>query len=191
VVGVLHVRDLFRHRDTPPDAFDPRALVRPILTVPITKHAHELLEEMRTHRCHIALIVDEYGGTGGIVTLADLVEALVGPVDDRTAAGGASPIDGRPEPDGSVLLDGLMRLDDFEEIAGVRLGDAAHEAVETLGGLVAAVLGRFPEVGEELTVAERRLRVEARDGLRVAAVRLLPPEAARGDVAVTRGEQRA
>jgi len=180
VVGVLHVRDLFRHRDTPPGAFDLRTLVRPILSVPITEHAHELLEEMRAERRHIALVVDEYGGTAGVVTVEDLVQALVGPVAEEAAAADEPPTDGRPEPDGSVLFDGLTRLEEFEEAAGIRLDQAAHRTVETLGGLTAAVLGRFPEVGEELTVAGRRLRIEARDGLRVAAVRLLPTQRSPG-----------
>ena len=67
-----------------------------------------------------------------------------------------------------------MRVEEFEEAAGVRLGDASHESVDTLGGLFSAVLGRFPTIGEEITIDGRTLRVEARDGLRVSTVRLLP-----------------
>jgi CBS domain containing-hemolysin-like protein len=82
--------------------------------------------------------------------------------------------DGRVEVDDSILLDGLMRVEEFQEVTGVRLDDESHEGVETLGGLLAAVLGRFPEVGEEIVIGGRRLRVEARDGLRVETVRCLP-----------------
>jgi CBS domain containing-hemolysin-like protein len=119
--------------------------------------------------------VDEYGGTAGMVTLRDLLEALVGRIED-----GLPPLDsigsgGQVEPDGSLLLDGRMRVDEFQEAAGVRVDDKTHEDVDTLGGLITAMLGRFPGVGEEIAIGGRIVRIETRDGLRVALVRLLPP----------------
>jgi CBS domain containing-hemolysin-like protein len=80
-----------------------------------------------------------------------------------------------PEPDGSVIFDGLTRLDVWEEETGLRLGEADRESAETLGGLVMARLEHIPDVGEEAQVAGRTLRVEQLDGRRVSAVRLLPP----------------
>ena len=80
-----------------------------------------------------------------------------------------------PEPDGSVIFDGLTRLDVWEEETGLRLGEADREAAETLGGLVMARLEHIPDVGEEAQVAGRTLRVEQLDGCCVSAVRLLPP----------------
>jgi CBS domain containing-hemolysin-like protein len=143
--------------------------------VPQTKPAAELLEELRTNRSEIAVVLDEYGGTAGIVTLQDLLEALVGRIEDEPRAHAPASIPVPAEPGHPLLLDGLMRVDEFEEVAGVRVKVGSREGVETLGGLITAVLGRFPEVGEEVTVGGRRLRVEARDRLRVTAVRLLPP----------------
>jgi putative hemolysin len=101
----------------------------------------------------------------------------VGRIGEDTGAPGetlftAEPV---PEPDGSLLLEGLTRLDEFAELTGLRLEPALRGRVDTLGGLVMAELGRVPEVGDEVEVAGRRLRVEALDGRRVAAVRLLPP----------------
>jgi putative hemolysin len=174
VVGVLHVRELFKHRNTAPAAFALRALTRPPVIVPETKYAADVLEEMRRNRCHLAVVIDEYGGTAGIVALRDLLEALIGRIEDGPPRDGHAVIDGRVERDNSLLLDGLMRVEEFEEATGVRLDDESHEGVETLGGLLAAVLGRSPEVGEEVVIGERRLRVEARDGLRVKTVRCLP-----------------
>jgi magnesium and cobalt exporter, CNNM family len=174
VLGILYVRDVFRYCRTQPDSFDVRMLIRPPLIVPETKYGSELIEDMRSNRTHIALVVDEYGGTAGIITLIDLLEALVGPIEDGPAADNASVTDGRIESDGSVLLDGLMRVEEFEEVARLRLDDQAHEGVDTLGGLIAAVLGRFPKVGEEVEIGGRILSIEALDGLRIAAVRLLP-----------------
>jgi putative hemolysin len=175
ILGILHMRELFKHRHTPSDAFDLKALIRPPLMVPETKDAADLLEDMRANRCHIAVLVDEYGGTAGMVTLRDLLEALVGRIED-----GLPPLDsigsgGQVEPDGSLLLDGRMRVDEFQEAAGVRVDDKTHEDVDTLGGLITAMLGRFPGVGEEIAIGGRTVRIETRDGLRVALVRLLPP----------------
>jgi len=175
ILGILHIRELFRHRNTFPDAFDLKALIRPALMVPETRDGADLLEDMRTNRCHLAVVVDEYGGTAGMVTLRDLLEALVGRIED-----GSSPLDsitrgGTIEPDGSLLLDGLMRVEEFEEAAGVRVGEKSHDGVDTLGGIIAAILGRFPTVGEEIAIGGRTLRIEARDGLRTSLVRLLPP----------------
>jgi putative hemolysin len=175
ILGILHMRELFKHRHTPSDAFDLKALIRPPLMVPETKDAADLLEDMRANRCHIAVLVDEYGGTAGMVTLRDLLEALVGRIED-----GLPPLDsigsgGQVEPDGSLLLDGRMRVDEFQDAAGVRVDDKTHEDVDTLGGLITAMLGRFPGVGEEIAIGGRIVRIETRDGLRVALVRLLPP----------------
>ena len=174
VIGILHVRELFKHRMSPPQAFDLRSVIRAPLLAPETKYAAELLEDMRTNRCHTAVVVDEYGGTAGIVTLRDLLEALVGRIDDTLATELNAPIEGTFEADGSLLLDGLMRVEEFEETVGVRLDAASHEGIDSLGGLFTAVMGRFPATGEEITVEGRTLRVESRDGLRVSTVRVLP-----------------
>jgi putative hemolysin len=176
LIGIVNVRELFRHRHGPAEAFSLRALLHPPLLVPETKHAAELLEEMRAARCHVAIVVDEYGGTAGMITLRDLLEALVGRIEDGPVIAGDAPVsDGRLEPDGSMLLDGLLRVDEFQDLAGVRLSeDEWQVGVETIGGLIAATLGRFPKVGEEVVIGGRRVKVERLDGFRVAAARLLP-----------------
>jgi putative hemolysin len=176
VVGALHVRDLFAALELEP--FDLAPLVRPVLTVPATKPADDLLDEMRTSRLQLAVVLDEFGGTAGIVTLENLVEGLIGRIEDEwPVAVGVDPVQG-VAPDGSVLLDGLTRLDELEELADVQLDQSAHEAVETVGGLVMAVLGRMPREGDEVTVAGRTIQVVRLDGRRVDLVRLLPSEAA-------------
>ena len=175
IIGILHLRELFTHRNTPSHAFALRPLIRATLIVPDSKYAAELLEDMRSNRRHVAILVDEYGGTAGMVTLSDLLEALVGRIDDAPPAGGGITKEGSVEADGSVLLDGLMRVKEFEEAAGLHVEAESHEGVETLGGLIAATLGRIPEVGEQIAIGGRTVRVEARDGRRIATVRLLPP----------------
>lgn len=172
VIGFLHLRDLFRHRHATPSTFTLRSLVRAPLTVPETRYAADLLEDMRCNRCHVAVVVDEYGGTAGMLTLRDLLEALVGRIED-------APDTQQPTAERRIedvqLLDGLMRVEEFEEAAGIRLADEERQGVDTLGGLVASLVGRFPEVGEEVAIGSRRVRVEERDGFRIAKLRLLPP----------------
>jgi CBS domain containing-hemolysin-like protein len=181
ILGVLHVRDLFPVLAHPAGGFELRGLLRPVLTVPESKPADDLLEDMRTSRRHLAVVVDEYGGTSGIVVLEDLMESLVGRIEDEPVGG--SPGAPRPpapaEPDGSRLLDGLTRIHELEEILGTRIDEADEAGVETLSGLVMATLGRLPAVGDAINVAGRTLRVERLQGRRVAAARLLaPPPAA-------------
>jgi CBS domain containing-hemolysin-like protein len=155
-----------------------RALLQPALVAPASKPADDLLDELRTTRQQLAVLLDEYGGTAGIVTLQDLVEALVGHIEAERVTGEPT-ISPRPAaaPDGSILLDGLTRLAEFEEVAGVRLGEPANAAVDTLGGLVMFQLGRLPAVGDQVRIGPWLLRVEALDGRRVAAVRLVQARA--------------
>jgi CBS domain containing-hemolysin-like protein len=150
------------------------SFIRVPLIVPDSRYAAELLEDMRANHCHIAILVDEYGGTAGMATLRDLLEALVGRIDDAPPAADGVTREGGVEPAGSVLLDGLMRVDEFEEVTGLPVAEESHEGIETLGGLMAAKLGRIPNVGEQIAIGARTLRVEGRAGRRVARVRLLP-----------------
>ncbi len=175
ILGALPVRDLIGVARRPPERFDLRALLRPVLTVPESRRADDLLEDMRAAGCDLAVVVDEYGGTAGLVTLRDLLRALVGRIDEAVA-GRTSPESGllRPAPDGSVMLDGLTRIHELEELIGQDLDEAETGGADTLGGLIMARLDRLPQVSDEVTVAGRRLRVEALHGRRVGLARLLP-----------------
>jgi putative hemolysin len=173
IVGILDVLLLFKLRDAPPDGFVLRPLLAAPVMVPETMYGADLLQQLRDTRASMAIVVDEYGGTAGIVTLSNLFEALVGSVESGPDLGTA---DGKPAQanDGSMLFDGLTRIDEFGEVVGVRFEDETTRGLETLGGMVAAILGRMPQIGDEIELGGRRLRVEARDGLRVSSVRLLP-----------------
>jgi putative hemolysin len=172
ILGVIRVRDLLPLARQPRERFDLRALIRPVLTIPESRPADDLLEDMQRAGRHFAVVVDEYGGTAGIVTLADLMRALVGPIDEESSLG--PPRRASVELDGSMLLDGLLRLHELEELIGVDLKEPARAGVETLGGLVMALLDRMPRVGDEVIVAGRRVRVEQLQGRRIGVVRLLP-----------------
>ena len=176
MVGVLHALDFYDALTASGPAgvaASLRSLLRPVMTVPETKPADDVLDEMRMSGQYFAVVIDEYGGTAGVLTFDDLVEALVGPM--RHERGDTDAI-ARPVAavDGSLVLDGLTRLDEWEEQTGIRLSAEDHDAVDTVGGLVMTRLGRIPEAGDEIAAGGRTLRVEAMDELRVASVRLLP-----------------
>lgn len=146
IVGFVHGKDLFLHPlvDTP--EFDLENIVRPPLFVPENKRASDLLWEMQRKRNHMALIVDEYGELSGLVTTEDLLEELVGEIEDEHDVDEMS----RAErlADGSLLIDGLISLNDLEELLDIKFD--AGLPCDTLAGLILLKLGKFPERGEKV-----------------------------------------
>ncbi len=126
------------------------------------------LSEMRRDRAHLAIVVDEYGGTAGIVTLEDLVEELIGDIQDEYDSDEARP---RQLHGGQVEVDGLLNLDEFAEQTGIELPEGPYE---TVAGYLLAALGHLPDGGESAVVAGRRLTVTQLDGRRIARVRVGP-----------------
>ncbi len=185
VIGILHVKDAFRLVWTDPAAADKPVAeaVRPAYFVPETKPIDELLAELRARRTHMAIVVDEYGGLAGIVTLEDLIEELVGDIADEFDPGyepfneiapGVLEVDGRVP-----LLDLLDRLDlEREKLEPLE--------AESVGGLIADRLGRIPQEGDVVEAGPLRFEVRTMDGYRVARVRvelLTPSSEETGDEA--------
>jgi CBS domain containing-hemolysin-like protein len=166
VVGVMHVKDLVTGEFGDGHEFDLRALTRPVEPVPETLPVDELLARLQAERAHMSFVIDEYGGLAGIVTLEDVLESLVGQIQDEFEL-----LETEVEqlPDGALLVNGLVPLDEFNRRFGVTI---ASEAVETLGGLVFELLGRKPELGDCVYVDGYSLTVAALDGLRIARLRL-------------------
>ncbi|MGE3334794.1 MAG: hemolysin family protein [Rhodospirillaceae bacterium] len=121
-------------------------LLRPVLFVSPAVRVLDLLLEMRLKRAHMAMVVDEYGGIDGLVTIEDVVEQIVGEIEDEHDADQAPEL--LPQPDGSLIADGRVALSDFEERVGKIFSDEEREASDTLGGLVASLAGRMPSRGE-------------------------------------------
>lgn len=168
IVGVVYLQDLIRPLRQGNGRMAVRALMREALFLPETVPIADLLAHFRRARQHIAILVDEYGGTAGLVTLEDLLEEIVGDVGDLFEQ---APPQVQHLPDGSVLVDGLLTIDEVNEALGLHLHDPYYE---TIGGLVMGRLDRVPAVGDEVTLEEGvRLRVEEMDGLRVARVRVI------------------
>jgi CBS domain containing-hemolysin-like protein len=169
VVGILHVSDLCRALAPSRADFVLQDYVREVLIVPETMKADALLAEMRRRRTHHAVVIDEYGGTAGLVTFEGLMERIVGEVGLGPDTAGARI---NTLGDGSALVDGLVLVGDVNEQFGLHIDEGAYN---TVGGYVLGRLGRRARVGDAVEVEGRTLRVEALDGLRVARVLITPP----------------
>jgi CBS domain containing-hemolysin-like protein len=167
VIGFLHVTDLLRALPSG-GAVDAGALAREALTVPDTIGADDLLAEMRRRRVREAIVIDEYGGTAGMVTFESLMERIIG--DTGGEFGGSARIVVRM--DGSADIDGLALVGDINTQFGLHIDE---ETFNTVGGYVLGRLGRRARVGDTIDVEGRRMRVEQLDGLRVARVWLSKP----------------
>src|SRR3954470_2454876 len=143
VVGFVHVRDLFLPNHPAGRAATVGDLARPVTRLPGTARVLVALSEMRRGNQHLAIVVDEYGGTDGIVTLEDLIEEVIGEIYDEYDAQVAP--DARELPGGPREVDGLLNLDDFFEVTHLRLPDGPYE---TAAGYVLAELGRLPQIGD-------------------------------------------
>ena len=168
IVGMLHVKDLLQ----PILAGDPisTAIVRPMPVVPETSTLDVVLLTMQKAAAHLAIVIDEHGGTAGVVSLEDLFEEVVGEIDEGTPY--APPLVSAP--DGSATVAGTLRLDELGSHFDLEL---AHEEVDSVSGLILALLGRPPVVGDAVQYDRVRLEVTATSGrgVRQARAILLPP----------------
>jgi putative hemolysin len=179
VVGFVHVRDLFA------PALSSRAmrvgeLVRQVALLPGTKQLLPALSEMRRNGQHLAIVLDEYGGTDGIVTLEDLVEELIGDIRDEYDVTAEQT---RQLRGGDVEVDGLLNVDDLDDRIGVALPEGPYE---TVAGFVIAELGRLPQPGDEVRAHGHTFTVTELDGRRVSRLRISPlpgPDYAAGGAA--------
>ena len=161
IVGVLHLTDLLLVIASG-SAVDVSALARDAYTVPETMPADTLLGEMRARNTPLAIVIDEYGGTAGLVTFAGLMERIVGSLGHEGGGGGITVL-----ADGSALVDGLALVTDVNEQFGLHIDEDVYN---TIGGYVLGRLGRRARLGDRIEVERRTMRVEALDGLRVARV---------------------
>lgn len=176
ILGVVYTKDLFRllgHADHPP--FNLRRMMRTPLIVPATMALDDLLTQMQVKRNQIAIVVDEYGGTAGMVTLEDVVERIVGDVQDEF-----EPVDVETLPNGDVRISGLMSIDEVNARFGLGIDDPFYN---TIGGYVFGQLGRRPEVGDKVDVEGRTITIAQLDGLRIDRLILSNPAPAVSELA--------
>jgi CBS domain containing-hemolysin-like protein len=163
IVGVVHAKDILTAlRARPHETV--QAIMRPPLFVPGTREVEDVLADMKRLKTHLAVVLDEYGGTAGLVTMEDLLEEIVGPIYDEY-----DPQD-RPGPgDGAARLDGAMPITEFNTKFDAALDDTDYT---TLGGYVFGQLGRLPRPGDRVTVGPHTFEVVEMDGRRVKSLRL-------------------
>ena len=167
VVGVVHLRDLLAPGHPLGRAASVGDVCHPVTVLPGTKGVLDALQEMRAAGDHLAVVLDEYGGTDGIVTLEDLVEEIVGEMveqDQRQSGGGPDVPGGRV-----AEVDGRLNLDDFAEVTGIALPAGPYD---TAAGFLMAGLGRLPQAGDAVACGDRVLTVAAMEGRRVARIEI-------------------
>ncbi len=168
IVGLVYVKDMlgilqgnYRPERIPSD------LIRPAYHVPETKKVDEMLKEMRSAKVHLAIVLDEFGGTAGLVTIEDILEEIVGEIHDEYDA--EEELEIEAQPDGTLVVDGVANMDDVFNALGVKLPQTDFD---TIGGFVVGLLGRAPVMGEEVTHDGVRLRIERVDNRHAARIRI-------------------
>lgn len=164
IVGILNAKDLLPLWLNGGAEFNIEPILRTPFFVPETKRINDLLNELRTKKSHLAVIVDEYGGTAGIVTIEDIIEEIIGEIRDEHDTEEELFI---PQEDGSVLVNAWANLDDFEERFEVTL---PREGYDTLGGFIINLLGKVPRKGEAIEYGGLRIKIQAGDQKRITRV---------------------
>ena len=174
IKGVLYVKDLLPHLNKPTD-FQWQSLIRPAYFVPATKRIDDLLEEFRTNKIHIAVVVDEYGGTSGLVTMEDILEEIVGEISDEYDE--ELPVHTIAN-DGSYIFEGKTPLMDFIKITGIPKKDfeGISDNVDTIAGLMLELKGDFPKRKETVIFGKYAFQAEEMSKKRIVKVRYLPPK---------------
>jgi len=177
VAGILLAKDLLRYfaRDGSsaqdgPSPFDIRECLRPAVFIPESKRLNVLLKEFRVSHNHMAIVVDEYGGVSGLLTIEDVLEQIVGDIGDEYDVDEAEGI--RREGERTFSVPALTRIEEFNETFGTRFSD---EEFDTIGGLVLHELGRMPRRGEAVEIGGLELKVHRADRRRIETLRVTTP----------------
>ena len=169
ILGILLAKDLLRGvvADNGPGTV--RELLRPAVLIPESKKLNVLLREFRLSRNHMAIVIDEYGGVAGVITIEDVLEEIVGEIDDEHDDAEDPDALIAAQADGQYVVDALTPIDDFNERFGADFDDDEYD---TIGGLVTAAIGHLPEAGEELTLGRFSFRIASADARRLHALHL-------------------
>jgi putative hemolysin len=176
ITGLLYIKDLLPFTDKG-DNFNWQSLLRPAFFVPESKRINDLLSEFQEKKIHLAIVVDEYGGTSGIITLEDIIEEIVGEINDEFDSE-SDHIPFRKVDEHTYVFEGKTTLNDFCKIAEVEddLFDEVKGDADTLAGLVLELAGKIPVVGEIVSFADYTFCVEAADKRRIKRIKVsLPP----------------
>jgi magnesium and cobalt transporter len=171
IVGILLAKDLLRLTVEKRERFDIREFMRPALFVPESKRLNVLLREFRRNRNHMAIVVDEYGGVSGLVTIEDVIEQIVGEIDDEYDVEDDQNI--RRDAERQFTVRGVTRIAEFNEFFGAQLSE--EQGFDTVAGLVMKQLGHLPRRGESASIDGFEFRVLRADRRRIEALRVMAP----------------
>ena len=188
IIGIVHVKDLLQYLIDPEQHAKPvTAIMRAPFFVPETKNVYDVLQEFRTRKQHLAVILDEYGGTAGLVSIEDVIELIVGDIEDEHDSPREEEI--AQQEDGSYLISGRTDLEDLAEALSIEL---ESEEVDTLGGYLTHLAGRVPVDGEQFAIGSHLFTIENADAKQIHSIRLteaLPePEAVMEEHTAAAGE---
>jgi CBS domain containing-hemolysin-like protein len=174
IVGIVHAKDLLPHWGAQDGEMNLRAIARPAYFVPESKKISELLKELKAKRAHLAVVIDEYGGTAGLITIEDIVEEIVGEIQDEYDTEESRLVVVDPQ---TVIADARLEIEELEDYFGVELPEGEFESV---GGFVVNLAGRVPEVNESFRYDGLEFRVEAADERKVDRLRITSLESVAG-----------
>jgi magnesium and cobalt transporter len=171
VEGILLAKDLLKYLGSQSAPFNITEVIRPAVVVPESKRVDRLLKEFREERYHMAIVVDEFGGVSGLVTIEDILEEIVGDIEDETDESEERLI--RQLSKHTFSLSGLTTIEDFNETFGTHYSD---EEVDTIGGLVMTALGHLPERGELVLIDDLQFKITNSDNRRIVQLQVTIPD---------------
>ncbi len=176
IVGILHAKDLLRYWNKSP--VELRETLRPPYFIPESKKISEVLRDLRHRKSHMAIVIDEYGGTAGVLTLEDIIEEIIGEIMDEYDSEETWLVE---EEDGSIIVDARLNIEDLEEYLDV---DFPEGKFESIGGFIISRLGKVPNVNEKVTFRGYEMTVEAASSRKVEKIRIRKLDGnAEGDLA--------
>ncbi len=166
IVGIIYAKDLLKYWGKDESAVVLRKVMRPPFFVPETKDLEQLLHDFKKKRVHIAIVIDEYGGTSGLVTIEDVLEQIVGDIQDEYDLEEEWLVE---EPDGTIVVDARLPIEELEEYFEI---EVERDKFDTVGGLISHLTGRIPHAGEEVETDTIHLAVLDADERRIGKVRI-------------------
>lgn len=164
IIGLLYAKDLLKQWGKPEDSVSVRSIMRPPYFIPESKNLEELLQEFKRKRVHLAIVIDEYGGTSGLVTIEDLLEQIVGDIQDEYDSEESL---FSTNPDGSITADGRLPVEELEEHFDISI---ECDKFDSVGGLVFYLTGKIPGIGDTIEGAGLRLKILDADLRRIKKV---------------------
>jgi CBS domain containing-hemolysin-like protein len=164
IIGTVHAKDLLSHYGMPD--LEVRSIVRGPYFIPETKKISEVLKDLRDNKSHLAIVIDEYGGTAGILTLEDIIEEIIGDVMDEYDADQKLIVE---HEDGSITVNARLDVEELEDYLNVELPEGKFESV---GGFVISLLGKVPSINEQLTYDNLQMVIEAASSRKIERIRI-------------------